>query len=414
MVTKLAILLSLVLLASPGVAAREVSRTMGLSQAIFEVLQEVQELIEDGAVDEAQARLEELQRKKLSDYALAQSWFLMGYVHYRREDFPSALAAYEKVLENDNLPLGMQQNVLKTLAQLSTVTEDYPGALSYLNRLLALGEQPQPDNYALKAQVLFQMERLDEALVALNEAIRLQAKREQPPRENWLLLKNGILYQKDDYKGMLRVIQQLVDLYPKDRYLLNMAAIHGELGDSKTQLALMEPLYERGSLGSASHKVNLASLYMLHDIPYKAAVLLEEELKSENIKATEQHLTMLAQAWLLSADTEQALKPLAEAAKLSDDGNNYISLGRTYMSLSRWKEAESSLQKALDKGDLTDRSGALVMLGMAQFNQKNFREARRSFAQAGQDPKSEKLARQWLEYLASEEKKAKLAELAAG
>jgi hypothetical protein len=84
------------------------------------------------------------------------------------------------------------------------------------------------------------------------------------------------------------------------------------------------------------------------------------------------------------------------------------------MSLSRWSEAESSLRKALEKGKLYDTGGTRLMLGMTQFNQKNFREARRSFALAGQDPKTEKLSRQWLEHLEREEEKARLADLAAG
>lgn len=408
--SRLALLLILVLLAPSPVTAREVSRTMGLSQDIYERLQAVQELIESGDLKKAQKRLEDLQERKLSDYAVAQTWFLMGYIHYRREDFPSALAAYRKVLDNEELPLGMQQNVLKTLAQLSTMTEDYPSALSYLDRLLALGEKPQPDDFALKAQILYQMQRLDQALAALDKAIRMQEKGERPPRENWLQLKNGILYQKNDYKGMLEVIQQLVDLYPRDRYLLNMAAVYGEMGKSEKQLSLMEPLYERGSLRSESHKVNLASLYLMHDIPFKAASLIERELKAGNIEPTRQNQELLAQAWLLAAETERSIEPMARAAKLSRNGNTYIGLGRTYMSLSRWQEAERSLRMGLEKGSLTDHSGALVMLGMTQFHQKKFVDARRTFARAGQNPKTEVLAQQWLEYLASEEEKARLAD----
>ena len=142
--------------------------------------------------------------------------------------------------------------------------------------------------------------------------------------------------------------------------------------------------------------------------------MLEKEISAENIEANKQHLEMLAQAWLMSADTERALKPLARAARMSADGNSYVSLARAYMSLSRWSEAESSLKKALEKGNLHDTGGTRLMLGMMQFNQKNFREARRSFALAGQDPKTEKLSRQWLEHLEREEEKARLAKLAAG
>ena len=45
---------------------------------------------------------------------------------------------------------------------------------------------------------------------------------------------------------------------------------------------------------------------------------------------------------------------------------------------------------------------------------KNYRGARRSFAEAGDDPETAQLAAQWLDYLQAEEERARLAEPAAG
>lgn len=417
---KLVLLLVLLLLAPAGLAAdsdalkkRKVSRTGGLSQDAYEKMQEVQQLMEDDKVDQAEAKLKAMQGGKLSDYELAQTWFLMGYVHFQREDFGAAQKAYEEVLNNKNLPLGMQTNVLKTLAQLSMVNENYDQALAYLRQLLEISEEPQADHYALKAQVHYQLEQFDQSMAALQRAEDLQAKRGEPPRENWLLLKNAILYQREDYDGMLAVVQQLVRLYPKDRYLLNMAAIYGEKGNSKKQLSLMEPLYDRGALPSESHKINLASLYLLNEIPYKAAALLQQEMKAGAVEPNEQHLEMLAQAWLMAANIEEAVVPLERAAKLSDDGDTYLTLARTYMSLNRWAEAERSVDRALKKGGLRNNADAYMLQGMTRFNQKNFREARTSFARAGESPDHEKLAKQWMEYLEREEEKLELAEQAA-
>jgi cytochrome c-type biogenesis protein CcmH/NrfG len=105
---------------------------------------------------------------------------------------------------------------------------------------------------------------------------------------------------------------------------------------------------------------------------------------------------------------------MQQAARMGKDGNGYVMLARTYISLSRWPDAETSLIKALEKGGLKDTGGAQLMLGMVQFNQKNFRDARTSFARAGQDPNTEKLSRQWLQHLEREEEKARLAEQASG
>ena len=403
------VMLALLLLGAGGAQAREVDRTTGLRQEIFEKIQVIQELAESEQLAEAEELLVQLLERKLSDYERAQSWFLMGYIRYQNEDMPGALQAYLQVMETEDIPLGMRLNIMRTLSQLYMVSEDYENSLKYTDLLIANSLEPQADNHILKAQILYQMERMDDSMTELETGIRLQAEKGLPPRENWLLLKNAILYNRNDYPGMLQVVQQLVSLYPRDRYLLNMAAIYGELGDSKTQLALMEPLYERGSLSSSTHMINLASLYMLHDIPFKAATLLDKEIGDENLAANKRNLEMQAQAWLLAARPEQAIAPMRQVAELTEGGRPNVELARTYMSLLRWEEAEQSLKRAFEKGKLRDVGSAHLMLGMVQFNQKNYRDARRSFARAGKEPKTEKLARQWLQYLEREEEQAALA-----
>ncbi|MGI9294381.1 MAG: tetratricopeptide repeat protein [Pseudomonadales bacterium] len=403
---RLVLFVVLLLLSCFSLQAREVTRSTGLRQNIFEQMQQVQALTENKELNKAQAKLRNMRESKLLDYELAQSWFLTGYIYYLQNDYQHALSAYEKVLKSTNIPAGMRQNVLSTLSQVSMVMEDYQRALRYTNDLLAIVEEPVPDYYILKAQVHYQLEQLDQSLSALNKAMQLQAQHAKKPKENWLLLKNAILYSKNNFRGMLVVLQQLVDLYPKHRYLLNMAAMYGELGNSKKQLALMEALYEQGSLTSSAQLVNLASLYLLHDIPYKGAVLLEQEISAQTVKPKKQHLEMLAQAWLMANEIERAIDPLQQTAKLADNGEAYVRLANTYMSLQRWQEAEKSLLAALKKGGLRDTGGTQLTLGMVHLNQKKYRAARRALAQAGKHPKTEQLSRQWLDYLAREEEKA--------
>jgi tetratricopeptide (TPR) repeat protein len=414
MVRGIVLLLIVLLLAPQSVLAqrakdREVQRTTGLSQDVYEKVTEIQTLAEAEEYGKAEAMLLDLLDDKLSSYEQAQAWFLMGFLRYQKEDVPGALEAYRKVMATEDLPIGMQVNVLRTLSQLNMMAENYRDSLDYVNQLIATDPEPNADNHILKAQILYQMERLDDSLEQVDTGIRLYRAADLDPRENWLLLKNAIFYNKNDYQGMLDVLRQLTVLYPRDRYLLNMAAIHGELGNSKTQLSLMEPLYERGGLENRTHIVNLASLYLLHDIPYKAAMLLDKEIKAETIEASKSNLDMLSQAWLLAARPEKAIPSQRQAARLADDGDGYVSLARTHMSLLEWEEAERALLDAFRKGDLRDAAGARLMLGMTQFNQKKFREARTSFARAGESPKMEKLSTQWLQYLDREVEQAELA-----
>ncbi|MEM1412942.1 MAG: hypothetical protein AAGH19_11355, partial [Pseudomonadota bacterium] len=124
-----------------------VTRTGGLRQEIYERMQEIQVLIESDQLPEARAALSELQERKLSDYELAQTYYMLGYAHFQEEDFPAAEAAFERVLVNKELPQGLQANVLRTLAQLSMIAGAYEAALERIDALLAMLEIPQANSF---------------------------------------------------------------------------------------------------------------------------------------------------------------------------------------------------------------------------------------------------------------------------
>lgn len=399
-------LLTVALLLTGSWSEAKDEQTTGLRLDVFDRLQEIQELAENNEQDKALKKLRSLQRDKLFNYEMAQTWFLTGYVFYRMEDYTGAMEAYDRVLLSEDIPIGMRQNVLKTLSQLSTMIEDYQRALEYIDELLSISDLMFPDTYALKAQLHYRLEDFDAALKAVNIALNLQQGADAPAKEDWLLLKNAIYYEQDNYQGMLTVLQQLLALYPKDRHVLNLAAVHGELGDSEKQLALMEPLYDMGSLTTPPHLLSLAGLYMMHDIPLKGAQVLEKAISDKTVDTNERNLETLAQAWLLAAENERAISPLRKAAELSEDGNAFVRVARNYMSLADWPEAENSIVTAVEKGGLDDEGDVHLLLGMTRLNQKKFRSARRAFAKAGQFPDTESSSRQWLRYLEMEEEKA--------
>ena len=109
-------------------------------------------------------------------------------------------------------------------------------------------------------------------------------------------------------------------------------------------MALTEALYEKGYIDGKTHAVNLANLYLLHGIPYKAAKVLEKELAAKSIPSDVRNLRLRSQAWYT----------------------------------------------------------ANVMYGMALFNQKKLEQARRAFQAAGRDKRSQRTAQQWIKYVDSE------------
>ena len=134
------------------------------------------------------------------------------------------------------------------------------------------------NNRVLLASALFGQADYDNALTHLSKAIGEARSNGGSPPENWLSMLASVHYEREDFVAMRRVMEYLVSLYPRDHHLMNLAALHGQLGDTERQLSLVEALMDDGRLQREQHLRMLASLFMALDLPYKAAKLLEQEL----------------------------------------------------------------------------------------------------------------------------------------
>lgn len=397
-----------VLLTSPAIAQqdkneRKTKQTVAMSQPVYEALTEIQELVEADDFGNAQTKIRELQgKKKLSPYESAQIWNLSGYAYYLQEKYPDAIRSYEKVLQQPELPEALQQSTLKTLAQLQFTVENYELALDTIKRLMAIVAEPAADVYMLLGQAHFQMQSYQEAIDPIKTAIEMFREQGKVPRENWLLLLRVCYWELKDFPNMLLVLEELIQEYPKDSYILTLAGVYSELGETKKQLALTEALYEKGYIDGKSHAVNLANLYLLHGIPYKAAKVLEKEMAAKTVPTDVRNLRLLSQAWYSAREDEKAIPPLKQAASISEDGELYIRLAQSYINLERWNEAAESAKKAIAVGGLKRVDTANIMYGMALFNQKKLEQARRAFQAASKDNRSKRAAQQWMKYVDSE------------
>jgi tetratricopeptide (TPR) repeat protein len=260
----------------------------------------------------------------------------------------------------------------------------------------------------LQGQAYFQMGQYEKALVPIKTAIDMNREQGRVPKENWLLLLRVIYFEQKEYALMVDVVKELIRYYPKDTYIVTLAGVYSELGDTKKQLALTEVLYEKGMLNTASHITNLANLYLLHGLPYKAATLLDKEIKSNIVEANERNLRLVSQAWYQAREDEKSIPPLERAAELSGDGELYIRLAQAHLNLENWPEAAAAVEKGLKRGGLKRSDQANIMLGMALFNQQRLDQARRAFQRAAADSRSQRTATQWIAYVDSEIKRREM------
>lgn len=388
---------------------KKTKETVAMSQQVYEKLTEIQELIEAKDYATAERHIVDLRGKRnLSDYELAQIWNITAYSYYLQERYADAIDAYDQVMAQEGLPEALMQSTLKTKAQLMFTQEDYEGALVVIRELISIIPEPSADVLMIEGQALFQLARYEEALVPIKTAINMYRDQGQKPKENWLLLLRVIYFEQKDYESMLEVVKELLAYYPKDTYILVLAGIYSELGDTKKQLVLTEVLYDKGMLTNSSQMTNLANLYLLHGLPYKAAVLLEKEMEAELIKDNERNLRLLSQAWYTAREDEKAIPPLERAAEITKDGELYIRLAQSHINLENWKEAAAAAREGIRLGGLKRSDQAQIMLGMSLFNQRLLEQSRAAFVAASKDRRSARAASQWINYVDSEIKRRDL------
>lgn len=382
-----------------------------IRQFVFRQLERAQRLVEENNVQQALKVLSRLREEKsLSAYESAQTWNLTAYGYYVQSRYRDAIAAYNQVLKQQRIPRALTESTLTTLSQLYFVVEEYRQAIVYAKKLMTSTPVPTPDIYLLLGQAYFQLGEYRNALPPLETAVSQTLKSGKQPKENWLLLLRVIYYELKQYDNLLSVLKSLVRLYPKAEYLTTLADVYGELGDTKKQLALMEALYEKDHLNTTHDLVNLTNLYLLHGIPYKAARLLEQEMKAKRVEQTARNLRLLSQAWYQAREIDKSIPPLHRAAEQSDKGELYLQLAQIYIDLERWKEATAALTKVLAKPKIDRPDRAQLMLGTALYNQDKLVQAKSAFERARKDQRSERVADQWLGFLETEIERRKVDE----
>ena len=402
------IMISLMLCVSVSAASK---RQLAIGQKVFEKMQEAQlELEQDNYAGATSLLNEILGDESLNSFEKAQTWSLHGNVYFHMERFDLALESFKKAVSFDGLPEGFLQISLRTVAQLSFMQDEYADALKYASRLIEVSETPDAGSYMLKAQIYYKMEDYSLALKDGLFAIDIERKAGNIIKENWLLVINAIYYSMENFAGMVDTLKELIELYPKDDYVKNLAAIYGQMDQTEKQLLLMEPLYDKGFLESESELVNLAQLMLMHKVPYKAAQVIESAFQKGSVKRSKRNLELLAQSWQLAAHEEESVKYLAEAAKIEEDGNLYVRLAQSYMNLYQWKEAENALAKALKLGELDREGDTYLLLGMVRFYQKEYPSARKAFREASGFENTSRLADQWVAYLDQEKAKEEAAQ----
>jgi len=407
--TFVALILSCLLAVSPAWAQKaqqqseeeskkqKTKQAQAVSKEVYDKIQKAQEQVDAKDYRSALKSLNALYNPdKLTEYEQANVLNYLGFVYYNMEDMPNAIRTYEKMVAIPELEPQMAKQTTYTLAQLHTMEENYSKALSTLDRWFTMETNPAPEAYILKAQNLYQVQRYNEMVTPIKEAMREARERDKPVKEDWYVLLNFAYFQDENYKEVRDIQKILLASWPKKRYWMSLAGAYTELGDDQKLIYAFDALNLQGLLDKESEFVTMAQLYMQADVPYKAASLLEREMEAGRVEKNGKNYRLLSQAWQLAQEDEKAIPALKEAARLSDDGELNVRLGNAFLNTGEYTECVRAVREGLRKGGLKAADNAQISLGMCLYNQRKYDEAITAFRKAAKVPRSQRMANQWI------------------
>ena len=396
-----AILTAALLTFGQALAQEEKKPQALMSEATFNRLTIIQDLMENKEFDNARKRLDNLlPNVKNNLYETAVTLQTYGYLYIYMEDWSSAGRYLQQALDTNALPDQVEQGVVYTLAQIYATLEQYPRTIRMLKEWFAKSEtEPPPQAYMLMANAYVAMEQFRNALPYAKKAINAIDK----PREDWYRLYLAIHYELKQYRDAAKVLELMVAHWPhKNQYWKQLSSIYLEIQDDKKALGTLAIIYRRGILTSEKDLMNLSRLYILNEEPYQAGMVLEKAMRDGRVEKTRKHYETLAQSWLNAREMNKAVEVLGLAGNLSDNGELYLRQAQINAQLAQWRPAISAAQKAIDKGKLKRPGRAYMVMGTAAAEARQLDVARRAFRNARTYSRTRRAATQWLNYIETE------------
>jgi pentatricopeptide repeat protein len=377
-------------------AADTILNQGSISSTLFRKMRSVQGQIRAGQYQDATQQLSYLQGVTTNAYEAAVVRELTTDLYVARGDYANALTTLQPVVQQGILPGAEQREAELTLGKLLVANGQYQPGLDMLRNSLQGQDNPPPDVLMALAQGYAQSGQCRQALPEAKRAIDSTA---DAPAE-WYQLMISCLFQAHDYAGAAEQLEAALSRYPdQTQYWAQLGNAYAQAGDASKALAVYALMYRQGLIRQSQDYLDLASLYMQNNVPYQAALVLQEGLQSGAVSASESNYTLLADAWQDAGDLDRAVAALGEAEKQSKSGDPLVAQAQIYTQRHEWFSAIDTAKKAIAKGGLKRPGRAWLLQGIAQVQNRQYDEGTASLREAAKYDDSRAQADAWLHYL---------------
>jgi tetratricopeptide (TPR) repeat protein len=315
-------------------------------------------------------------------------------------EYDKAIEYYQSALTARGLSDIANREMLRELAQVYLLKEDYAAAASTLEKALRIKLVAEATDYLLLAQAYYRLGKLVQVVAALDPIHDKGLKLTLLQKRQALAL----YYQAGAYAQCERLLRQLLEEEPHnpDNWH-HLASVFLQQGKKKQALDQLALAWEKSVPFREQDIMLLADLQAVNGNPYGAAAVLDAALRNQSIAANGLNYRKLFQFWLQAREQENALSALVQAARLSGDIELYLYLAQLQMEQEAWSQMYSTMLAAC-KSTLQDKyvGRANLLLGISQLKLGDESSARRSFINATLIGGAGAQGGQWLTFMNAE------------
>ncbi|KZC40700.1 MULTISPECIES: tetratricopeptide repeat protein [Rhodanobacter] len=362
--------------------------------------------VNEGDKAKAEQLLQPIIDGSKSKYAQALALQGMASLHYNDGDIKGAISTLQRSLALGVMPNDTYFQLMYMLAQFQLADEQYQPALDTVAKWRAEGKKETADSYALEGNAYYRLNKYPEAIAAITKAKSLTDK----PQPTWdqILMASYSESGQDDKAAQLATSQ--LNSNPSDPNALNNAvAVLMQAHKYPEAIQMLEKARAAGTLTKDTQYVNLAKLYLIagqessDPTPnaLKAQQVLEDGIGKGIVKPDAGTYVLLGQAAEIGNNADKAISYYNKAIPLASDGEAALAAGRLLLSENKYSQAKGLVQQAIDKG-VKHKGTAYMLLAESERGLKNKPAAIAAMKNAAKDPETAAKARDWLKKTGAE------------
>jgi tetratricopeptide (TPR) repeat protein len=262
--------------------------------------------------------------------------------------YEESLDYAERAVNEDVLGNNAHFQLMRQVGQMRIQEEQYAEGIALLDRFMAETNARNPELLALKGNAYYRMERYDDAVAALTEAIRLN---EEAP-DSWRQLLMATYVEMERPTEAAALAEQIAARAPDDkRAQFNLAAIYAQTDQFEQATRVLEQMRAKGMFTEERDYRQLYAMYFNMDgQEAKTIEVINDGIEKGILAGNADALTALAQAYYFSDRFDEAIDAYRRASAVAKDGEPGLNLARLLSNEDRPAEAKAAAQEAISRG----------------------------------------------------------------